>query len=278
MLICGGPDARPTLVIAQAAHANLAWQLAEHWGNRRFARPAPRAEVLAAVLLHDAGWAGVDPDPGVDAEGRPRSCEQAPVAELLAIWRDSVSRAAQSCRYGGLLVAAHFAALAEVKTRDLLEGGDTQGARSAQAFRAEMLRRLAGWREALTRDARYQPFLQGAGLAVNAALVAAWDRISVHLCGGRSSPLAVEAPAASGELRTVELAAVGERRWRVQPWPLQGERLQLHCDGRKLTRARFTSAEELRGALARAPMERVTFTLERAGASAELTSGPRCIE
>ena len=58
----------------------------------------------------------------------------------------------------GLLVAAHFGVLVERKTAVLLERGDTNGARSAQAFRAEMERLQAAWREALTADSRYQPF------------------------------------------------------------------------------------------------------------------------
>ena len=57
------------LLIPQSSHAWLAWQLASHWGNRRFVRPAPRAEVLAAVLLHDSGWTEFDTDPGIDSTG-----------------------------------------------------------------------------------------------------------------------------------------------------------------------------------------------------------------
>ena len=39
---------RGPLAIPQASHAWMAWQIARHWGNRRFARPTPAAEVLAA--------------------------------------------------------------------------------------------------------------------------------------------------------------------------------------------------------------------------------------
>ena len=44
------------LVVPHSAHALLAFQLADHWGNRATPYPTPRADVLAAVLLHDAGW------------------------------------------------------------------------------------------------------------------------------------------------------------------------------------------------------------------------------
>ena len=63
-------DRQPMVLMPQASHAFAAWQIADHWGNRRFARAAPRAEVLAAVLLHDAGWTEFDRRPSVDPHGR----------------------------------------------------------------------------------------------------------------------------------------------------------------------------------------------------------------
>ena len=47
-------DPTGTYLIPQASHSWLAWQVAEHWGNRTFVRPAPRAEVLAAVARLEA--------------------------------------------------------------------------------------------------------------------------------------------------------------------------------------------------------------------------------
>ena len=127
-------DPAGTYLIPQTSHAWLAWQVAEHWGNRDFARPAPRAETLAAVLLHDCGWTDSDAEPVLDDQGRPQTFNRVPAAEHLAIWRSSVIRCAQTSRYAGLLVAAHFAGMAERKLSDLLERDDTAGARLAQSF------------------------------------------------------------------------------------------------------------------------------------------------
>jgi len=223
-------DPAGPLLISQGSHAWLAWQLAEHWGNRRFARPAPRSEVLAAVFLHDAGWTHFDSDPGIDEEGRPITFDRMPVVEHLEIWRRSVAGAASYSRYAGLLVAAHFGGLVERKTAVLLERGDTTGARSAQAFRAEMERLQAASREALLVDPRYQPYL------------------------------------ASGEVQKIGFEALDGTAWRVRPWPLEGDRLRLHCEGRRLAKTTFSSSEELQEALARAPIERTTFTLSRPSA------------
>jgi hypothetical protein len=154
MLLYDRGGASGTLAIPQSSHAWLAWQVAEHWGNRRFARVAPRAEVLAAIILHDVGWTEFDADPGVDGAGRPVTFDAMPAAAHLDIWRQCVHRAAAFSRYAALLVAHHFAALVEAKSADLLDRGDMAGGRAAEAFRAELERLQAGWREALRQDPR----------------------------------------------------------------------------------------------------------------------------
>jgi hypothetical protein len=259
-------DPSGPLLIPQTSHAWLAWQLAEHWGNRRFVRPAPRSEVLAAIFLHDSGWTEFDASPGIDDDGRPLTFDRMPVSEHLEIWRRCVGRAASYNRYAGLLVATHFGSLVERKTADLLERNDTAGARAAQSFRAEMERLQASWRESLTLDARYQPYLEGTAWEANAVLLEACDRVSVWLCASLDPPIQAAAQSPAGELEQIRFEAVDDDGWRVHPWPLEGDRLRLHCEGRRLAEARFRSPEDLRSALVRAPTERLTFTLLRPSA------------
>jgi hypothetical protein len=256
-------DPSGALLIPQASHAWLAWQLASHWGNRRFARPAPRPETLAAVLLHDSGWVEFDTQPSIDTTGRPVTFDRMQVTEHLAIWRRSVGRASSYSRYAAVLVANHFTALVERKTQHLLAQGDTAGARASQAFRAEMERLRAGWRESLTVDARYQPYLEGTAWQANCLLLEACDRVSVYLCASIDTTFRVLAQSASGEVEEVEFDGGADGVWRVRPWPLEGDRVRLHCEGRRLPQATFESDEELREALIRAPTERLTFALQR---------------
>ena len=266
MFLYDESDATGTLSIAQASHAWLAWQVAEHWGNRRFARPAPRAEVLAAIFVHDVGWTEFDVDPGVDDDGRPLTFDRMPAAAHLEIWRASVHRAASFSRYAALLVAQHFGALLESKIADLLDRGDTAGGRAAEAFRAELERLQAGWREALRQDARYQPHLEDEAWLVNSRVLEACDRLSVYLCASLGSPFTVSGRTPDGGQELIEFEHIGGMRWRAQPWPLEGDRLRAQVEGRRLSRKRFDSAEELRQALARAPVERLSFELVRPSA------------
>jgi hypothetical protein len=263
MFIFGEHDASGPLLIPQVSHAWLAWQIAEHWGNRRFARPAPRAEVLAAVLLHDSGWTEFDAAPTIDDEGRPHVFNRMPVVEHLNIWRSSVARAAQHSRYAGMLVAAHYASLAELKTRHLLEKGDTPGARAAESCRAELVRRHQGWRENLRGDARYEHCRGGPGWQSNSGLFALCDRVSVTLCASLPVPFEVEAPTTGGQTTTLTVTAAAAHTYRVRPWPFAGDKVRLQCEGRRVSRLTFGSVHEYREALRTSPTERLTFTLAR---------------
>jgi len=222
--------------------------------------------VLAAILLHDVGWTEFDMNPGVDEDGRPATFDKMPVAEHLDIWRGSVARAGMFSRYAGLLVATHFAALVEKKTSYHLQNEDTSGGRATEAFRAEVERLQASWRESLRLDARYQPYLEGDAWRANSALLEACDRISVYLCGALGSPFEVTARTPSGGSEKIVFQRIDDGSWRVRPWPLEGDRLRLQVEGRRLAASRFSSAEDLRKALAHAPVRRLTFTLVRPSA------------
>lgn len=266
MFIYREGDPSGTYLIPQTSHAWLAWQVAEHWGNRNFARPAPRAETLAAVLLHDSGWTESDGAPLLDEGGRPRTFDRMPVSEHLAIWRSSVSRAEQYSRYSGLIVAAHFAGMADRKLADLLKRDDNDGARLAQSFGAEMERLEKSWVEEMSIDRRYEPYLDGPAREVNSRLLDTCDRISVFLCASLPSPFEVWAQNSSGDTEVISFETVDATTWRVHPWPLQGDRQKIHCEGRRLATTKFDSVEEFQAAVQHAPRVRLVFTLLRSSA------------
>lgn len=266
MLLHSTDDPERNLAIPQVSHAWLAWQLAERWGNRRFQRPLPRAEVLAAVMLHDSGWTEFDAAPDIDDDGRARTFDRMEVSVHLDIWRRSVDRAAQHSRYAGLLVAEHFCAMAETKTSDLLERGDTAAARLVESFRAEMDRRQASWVEVLEADARFQDCITGRRRQSNAEILEVCDRVSVYLCAALANQFGVSAPLSGGGTEPIALTAVDRTHWLVEPWPMEGDRVRLQCEGRRITRTRFADPGELRQVLQRAPVERLGFTLMRASA------------
>ncbi|MGD8439482.1 MAG: DUF3891 family protein [Holophagae bacterium] len=266
MLLHATGDPERTLAIPQTSHAWLAWQLAERWGNRHFNRALPRAEVLSAVMLHDSGWTEYDAAPDVDDDGRIRTFNRMQVEVQLEIWRASVDRTALTSRYSALLVAEHFAGMAKTRSGDLLEQGDTWAARLTESFCAEMDRRQASWVETLSSDARFQDCLTGPRRGSNSGILGLSDRVSVYLCGALANRFEVSVPVAGGTTEPVTLTAVDRTHWVVEPWPLEGDRVRLQCEGRLLPRTHFSSADELHRVLQRAPIERLSFTLMRASA------------
>lgn len=255
--------------IPQASHSWLAWQFASQWGNRRFLRPAPRAEVSAAVLLHDGGWTEYDAAPGIDPEGRPVTFDRMPVTDHLDIWRACVTRTAIHSRYSALLVAAHFADLGERKAADLLANGDTAGARSTQAFKAEMERLQDGWVEDLQTDARYETALNGQGRRVNASVLAACDLVSVMLSASMPFQYPVRAINSDGMTEELAITEISDRVFKLSPWPFEGSKLKVHCEGRHLRSVRFPSVEAFHEDLTRARVERLAFEFHRPSASAK---------
>jgi hypothetical protein len=156
--------------------------------------------------------------------------------------------------------------MAEVKTVDLLERGDTVAARLAESFRAEMERRQVSWEEALRTDARYQDCLDGARRKSNADILTLADRTSVYLCGSLGSEFEIAAPTAGGSFEKVTLTAMDRTHWRVDPWPMEGDRVRLQCEGRLLATRNFDTGDEFHSVLQRSPVERLNFTLMRSSA------------
>jgi len=253
----------------------MAWQIARKWGNRRFVRPAPVAEVLAAVLLHDSGWSAFDSRPDLDPSGRPRTFDAMETPVHLDIWRESVHRTAQVSRYAALLVADHHRMLARRKLNDLSSRRNTDGMRLTRAFDAEMGEKVAAFEASLENDPRYEHALRGPGRRANGLILAACDRLSVWLCAGMAFPVELPAMGRGGEEHSVAVRDLGEGRLRMDPWPLEGTRAGIRCEGRRVDAVRFESPADFHAALDSAPVEPLCFELLRPSATGRNTTGGR---
>ncbi len=236
----------------------LAFQVAAHWGNRMTLRPGPRAEVLAAVLLHDAGWDGREEPPSLGPEGIPIAFDTWPESGREPLWTAAVERAALRGRYPEYLVSHHVAMLA---TR--------HGHQPHAEFLAAEERRRAALRAELEGDPRYRQVFCTGGDDINRAVVRTADAIAVHLSRGTDECAALADVPRSDGPATIELRPVGERTYRLRPWPLAGRRLELSTEGRALPAERFADEAALRRAWASAPLLRLTWTLLATGEPAD---------
>ena len=240
--------------ILQSSHAMLAFQLAGHWGNRATPRPAPRPEVLAAVLFHDAGWDGREEPLRSGPDGVPLAFDTWPEAERETLWRSAVERAALRGRYVAYLVSHHVASLARRSARE-----------QHAEFAAAEERRQHELRDDLARDPRYGQTFATGGDDVNRAIVRLADALAVQLSVGATEPVELPGlPTAEGPV-ALAMKPIGSRTYRLRPWPLMGRRLTVHADARVLTERSFTSDADLRRAWETAPLQRISWTLLSTG-------------
>jgi hypothetical protein len=246
------------VAIAQSAHAFLAFQVAEHWGNRLTPRPSLRAEVLAAVMLHDAGWDGREEPPRLDVDGRPLAFDTLPVGEREAVWTAAVERAALRGRYVAYLISHHVSTLAAMNPSEV----HREFLAHQEALRTRLREELAG-------DARYAGALAAGPDEVNRAVVRLADAIAVYLASGSESRSVFPNMPRRGGSAPLTLLPVGERTYRLRPWPLVGKRLAVTAEGRLLPAQRFPDEASLASVWQEATTVRLTWTLLPTGARSD---------
>jgi Protein of unknown function (DUF3891) len=239
-------DGDAVIAIGQPAHAWLSGQLARAWGNERFGAVEPWEEVCLAAEQHDIGMAAWDGAPTLNPEtGRPRSFMELELDVHLEIWSRAAPLVVPQSRYAALLVSMHGTALYERRNLDRLEPAERERVHAfltaQRALQEELTATLGADPDQVRRNQR---------------LVWTWDSLSLGLLLGWA-PFELEAvPAADGEI-DVEV-----RDGTLEPWPFGAPRLELRCEGRRLS-GRFDDEEEMRAALEAAPW--VTIQIELAG-------------
>ena len=227
MFILEDHDADHALVIRQVAHAQLAWQIADHWGNRAVARPRPRAETVTAILLHDAGWAEAERVPHIEPSGSLVPFDRMPTHLHLDIWQRSITIASQFSAFIGLLVAEHHHWLARFK-----QGATEDERRLLAELVAWIEERTGRWRTELQEDPRFAEALAEPTWGIDRRLMAACDTMAVHLCAGWDGPATLPAVSRKAEEIEVHAERIAPDAWRLRPWPLVGRRLTVTCEGR----------------------------------------------
>lgn len=97
------------ILITQPDHAGLAGQLAEGWGNERFAIPAPREALICAADHHDDGWHELDGRPTYNESARrPAHFTELPLSVTVGPYGRGVESVYARHAHAGVLVGMHF--------------------------------------------------------------------------------------------------------------------------------------------------------------------------
>jgi hypothetical protein len=245
-------------LITQPSHADLAGQMAAHWGNDAFAVPgyfAPsadperlRREVVFAVAEHDNGWWEWEADPPLSADdGLPQGLGEVvanPVAGMER-WRLGVPRFSEPHPYASLLIGDHAYGLYAARftpdhppelTHQLLVGHafyPTDQQEEAQRFMSAVREMQNGFQRRLDEDDVWRAACEPEHRMPHARLLQTFDALSLALCSAALAPVAGEAqglgedqivfhevPRRSWADRvSVAITPLGDGRIRIDPYP-----------------------------------------------------------
>ncbi len=251
------------LCLNQTTHALLAAAFCRHWGNGDFARPEPYDAVLAGIAQHDNGWFEWESAPEVDAGGRPLDFLRAPAAvDKLALWQRGIRRALAQHPYAGLLVSRHAVRLYSDGWRKL-PAGDERAA--TERFLAEQEALLARLRQEAHTVRGWAAHLHDDALAANVALLRFGDNASLSLCMPWEHDTVLEECPVDGQGISTDLRLHWEEGLvTLDPWPFGVAEFTVAVHGRLLDRETFAGHDDLRAALAAAPLHELRWRVIQA--------------
>lgn len=248
------------LAISQPAHAWVSQQLASVWGNEQFGELSPREDVILAAGQHDIGWLEWELAPALNPEtGRPQTFMQISTSDHLDIWTPAGPAAIVYGPYVALLVSMHGTRL--YQHHDFTRDSEEEAARARKfiedgpAFEQSLIAQMAS-------TPRYAAHINPKTVARNSLLVAAWDRISLFLCGGSGKPFdAPDVPAAHDSI-SIHFTPDASKSdvLRVDPWPFSVAEVSLTCPAREMT-GQFSTEADMQNALTNAPWVTLEMTL-----------------
>jgi hypothetical protein len=260
-------------LVTHPDHAHLAGEFASHWGNAFFAAPEPRERVLRAIYRHDDGWRGRDAMPMVTKAGKPAAFslelvgkysafEEIDLAAYLKVRREAVQLIAQEEPYAAILISMHtYNLLSERADRGTIR---TEDLPFLDEFLVEQKTLQRALRERLLEDGEMDAdYLTLESLDKHFQLLQACDNLSLLSCVDfdGDANLLHALPLKSGGASEVKVERVGERSFRLTPYPFAEQKIVFKLRARYVPGTSFASNEELKAALDAAKYEELDVTV-----------------
>jgi hypothetical protein len=262
------------LLIAQHDHAYIAGQLAELFGNGRFARPEPFEPTILGVAMHDSGWPLHDDEPTLNAHGLPLDVFESPARIAIKVWTASADRAAAQHPYAGLLTSLHVLSLSVFATtqtsfeHEKFDTDDRSAAFAVAKFqqheleRQQNLRALIGLRT--DRPTHHKIAAEGMQkaedlLTFNIRMLQAMDMLSLAACCTKApaekTQDVFEKP--GGTKLQLTMQRVGDDL-KVDPWPFAESEIELKIPSCRLGKEPFHELEDFHAAFKASSAEVIT--------------------
>jgi len=262
-------------LVTHPDHARLAGAVAERWGNALFAEPEPKERVLHGIKTHDDGWAGRDARPSVTGQGKPAAFsvelvgkysafEEIDLADYLAVRERAVAEVADRDAYAALLVSMH--------THDLLTvRADRSTIQPEQlplldAFLERQRKLQQKLRHAVRDDSSLSADEVGdSAIGDGFRLLQATDNISLLACVNFAKPATLLHPLRlrDGDQSEVKVTPLGERRFRLTPYPLKTTEVRIEFPARFVEGKAFSSSAELEERFRSAAIQQLELVLVR---------------
>jgi hypothetical protein len=281
MIVAETPDAYR--FVTQPEHGSQVERFAEAWGTDRFALPTPRAPVVMAAALHDAGWYDYDLAPRL-VDGDPASVLDTGQEAWTAFYERGIRNVLERDPYAGLLCSMHGAGVRRRRYgthADLPDSSDAFAGfvREQEATQRELVDRLAddradhvGERDRVALSRLHDGTLPDgeSGVFRNYRLLQTWDRLSLYCCTTVDhTPATIgSVPVARGDADTeLAIEPVGEGSFSLDPFPFGTAPLSAPVRARTVRRDAFDAGDErdLVRAYYAAPVETVDFSFVSRG-------------
>jgi hypothetical protein len=234
-----------SLAILQEDHADVAAQLAAHWGNDRFARLDPYQTMVFGTIYHDSGHREMEADLPVDVEkGLPYALGRTP-AGIRKREADVVNCKWIASRdaYAALVVSVHHAGLRK-RRYDTVGRADGSRAPDGQQLGIEdAFRDLEDWQRGWADQLGLDDPRVLAGFWHNYRCLQVFDILSLYVCwdgydGDRLMEVTVnKVPVRYGSDEAVDLQLVpnGADSVRITPYPFDLSPLPISVMTRPMT-------------------------------------------
>jgi hypothetical protein len=260
-------------LVSHPDHAHLAGEFASQWGNALFASPEPREHVLHGIYAHDDGWRQRDANPVVTKHGKPAAFstelvgkysafEEIDLSAYLAVRREAVQRIAQQDPYAAILISMHtHNLLSDRADRSTIRAEDLPW---LDEFLVEQLTLQRALREQLVAEERLAAaHVTPESFRRNFQLLQACDNLSLLSCvdfGGEATLLWPQA-LQDGGAEEVTVHRIGERSFRLTPYPFAEPKLTFPLRARFVPGKSFATNEELKQKLDAAAMQKIAVSV-----------------
>jgi hypothetical protein len=272
-------------LIRQDDHARLSGDLARQIGNERFqpltsCDPDLAAKAILGISMHDEGWPLHDDQPTLNPRLHPRDVFESKTDQVMKIWTESANRAQWADPYAGLLVSLHGMGLSQFALSEVMHQFSrknlayTRDRFELNKFQHNEIERQVGLRKQLgfRMDVPLNHGLPDLGVDPKEDLLIhhfrslqAMDRLSLMICFNKPPFDFLELATHPGAmLSRIKAGKPDPRRVTLDPWPFGAARIDVSINAKVLPATPFKDEANFRAAYQEAPVERLTFVLEKA--------------